>query len=99
MSAPYSVAAAARADLVDIYEYTVERWGYQQADSYQASLTKHFARISDHPFAGVSRDDLRRGVRTHPAESHVVYYRVRHGEVQVLRVLHSRQDARRAFRR
>jgi len=99
LSAKYTIAAAARADLADIYRYTAERWGIQQADLYQASLTKHFAIIAEHPLMGVARGSLRKGLRSHQVESHVVYYRVHRGEVEFARVLHARQDVQGAFRR
>lgn len=99
MSLPYTVAAAARADLADIYRYTAQRWGIQQADLYQASLTERFLLIAEQPLMGTARNMLGKGVRVHQAESHMVYYRVRRGEVEFLRVLHVRQDAQHAFRR
>jgi len=46
---------------------------------------------------GVVQSRIRPNTRKHQAESHVIYYRPRRQEVEILRVLHNRQDASRAF--
>lgn len=42
----YELAAAADGDLQEIALYTIETWGAEQAERYEAALEKHFAAIA-----------------------------------------------------
>ena len=99
MSPRYKLTPLADSDLANIYRYTAERWGIEQADKYQADLERHLSHIVDHPLMGVARDSLLSGLRSHLAGSHVIYYDIVDSWVEILRVLHGRQDAEHAFRR
>ena len=99
MSWAYRLTAAAEADLLQMYQYTAERWGVSQADIYQRDLHRHLSNTAENPSIGVAQAHVRRNVRKYQAESHVIYYRPKREQVEVLRVLHTRQDASRAFRR
>lgn len=99
MKARYKLTPLADSDLVGIYRYTAERWGISQADACQGELEQHLSHIAEHPMIGVSRDNLLQGVRSHLAGSQVIYYDVVRDWIEVLRILHVRQDAKAAFRR
>jgi toxin ParE1/3/4 len=89
----------ADSDLANIYRYTAERWGMAQADTYQAELEQHLSYIVEHPLIGVARNNLLRGLRSHSAGSHVIYYDIVDGWIEILRVLHGNQDVWSAFKR
>jgi toxin ParE1/3/4 len=70
-------------------------WGYEQSVIYASAITQTFAVLRDHPRLGRQRDDLFSGCRSVQVEQHVIYYHQPLAAViQVLRVLHHRQDAR-----
>lgn len=85
---------AAQADLEEIWDYSADRWGPEQADSYIDAIRD-------------ACDALARGARQgRPAEvwphirkclcgSHVVYFVDHPGHLDVIRILHQRQDAER----
>ncbi len=79
MSPRYKLTPLADSDLADIYRYTAERWGMAQADTYQAELEQHLSHIVEHPLIGVARNNLLRGLRSHPAGRHVIYYDIADG--------------------
>lgn len=52
-----------------------------------------FELLATHPELGRRRPDVRVGLRSYSLGTHVVYYRIAAGKVQVLRVLHGARDA------
>lgn len=52
-----------------------------------------FELLAKNPEMGRRRSDIRVGLRSHSLGSHVAYYRIAKGEVQILRVLHGARDA------
>lgn len=41
---------------------------------------------------GTDRPELYEGIRSLPTQSHVIYYRIQAQRIQIVRVLHSKQD-------
>ena len=89
------IAPAAKADLKDIYQYGLRQWGQAQSDSYLENLKDHFWSLTEQPLMGVERPELLPGVRSLPIESHTLFYRVNTDTVEIIRVLHGRQDPQR----
>jgi toxin ParE1/3/4 len=75
----------------------LEQWGEDQANAYQATFRRAIELLRDNPQLGVARDDLASGIRSHPVDRHTIYYRLKGDIVQIVRVLHARQDAAAAF--
>jgi toxin ParE1/3/4 len=89
------IAPAAKADLKDIYQYGLRQWGQAQSDSYLENLKDHFWSLTEQPLMGVDRTELLPGTRSLPIESHTLFYRVTTDTVEIIRVLHGRQDPQR----
>ena len=88
----YTLAPRARADLVDIWAYSSDRWGRTQADRYARLVDGVFARIARRPSLGHRCDNIRAGYFRFAAGSHVVFYRQSGPGVIVIRVLHQSMD-------
>ena len=85
---------AARADLAGIWNYTVQHWDTQQADRYLEEL--HGVCLALATGEMVSRPvDLRPGTRKAPSGSYMVYVREGADTLDVIRILHQRQDVER----
>jgi len=100
MSAPnlqLIFAPRARRDYENILLYTLREWGEDQEAVYAAALDRAFVAIGNYPQLGRERNDLRLGYRTYLVEQHVIYYRLTDTTIIILRILHHRADARRAF--
>ncbi len=97
--AKYSLAQEAEADLIDIARYTAARWGLERQRIYIAGLYSLFDDIAEQPLLGVARPELGFPTRMRRYErSHTVYYDYAEGgRVDVLRILHVRQDDKAAF--
>ncbi len=81
----------ARSDLRGIWLYTNEHWGAGQADDYTDAIEADCqAAAAGAGAVGTvaGRGDLRRRV----VRSHVVYFRDLPDRIEVIRILHSRQD-------
>ena len=89
------LTGAARRDLLQIRQFTIERWGREQWLRYFAGLSEAFEQIAADPECGRPRDVLSKGLRSLTYETHMIFFGpVRHasGAVVILRVLHQRQN-------
>jgi len=86
------ISPAAHQDLRDIYQFGLRTWGQNQSNGYLDALKEHFWGLTTQPLMGVERTELGIGMRSFPVQSHVVYYRIQANQVEIVRVLHGRQD-------
>lgn len=89
------IAPAAKADLKDIYQYGLRQWGQKQSDNYLEGIKEQFWVLTEQPLIGVERPDLLPNMRSLPIESHTLFYSVTSNTVEIIRVLHGRQDPQR----
>jgi len=89
------IAPAAKNDLKDIYHYGLRQWGRTQSESYLSSIKNQFWSLTQQPFMGTERHELLPDTRSLPVESHTLFYRVTANSVEIIRVLHGRQDPQR----
>ncbi|MDA1076858.1 MAG: type II toxin-antitoxin system RelE/ParE family toxin [Proteobacteria bacterium] len=92
------IAPAAKVDLKDIYQFGLRQWGQTQSVSYLETLKKKFWSLTEHPLMGTERPELLAGIRSLPIESHILFYRVTSASVEIIRVLHGRQDPARQLK-
>ena len=86
------IAPAARIDLKEIYKFGLRKWGQTRSDSYLGTLREIFWGLTEHPLIGTERAELLAGIRSLPVERHILFYRVTSNRVEIIRVLHARQD-------
>ncbi len=87
-----TLAPAAKTDLKDIYQHGLRQWGQAQSDSYLETLKNKLWSLTEQPLMGTERPELLPGIRSLPIESHILFYRVASDRVEIIRVLHGRQD-------
>jgi toxin ParE1/3/4 len=93
VSSRYLLSPAAQADLEQIWDYTHDRWGVDQAEEYLHELQHAIDRVAANPRIGRACDEIRPGYRKLAAGSHTLFYRVTADDViDVVRVLHQRMD-------
>lgn len=90
--ARFVLSPSAQADVDEIWVYTVERWGVEQAELYVRQLGSAVETIAQNPQRDRPCDEIREGYRRYPSGSHVVFYRITSKEVVVVRILHQRMD-------
>lgn len=89
------IAPIARDDLKNIYQYGRRQWGKARSDSYMAILKEQFWSLTEQPLMGIERPELSPDVRSLAIQSHTVFYRVAAKRIEIIRVLHGRQDPQR----
>ena len=89
-------APAAKADLDDIWSYTVERWGEAQAADYLRAIDAACRGLVDGAKLSKAIDDIRPGYRKAFAQRHVIYFRLDGaGDAVIVRILHQVRDVER----
>jgi len=89
------IAPVAKNDLKEIYQYGLRQWGQSQSESYLSTIKKQFWLLIQQPFMGTERSELLPDIRSLPIESHTLFYRVIANRVEIIRLLHCRQDPQR----
>jgi plasmid stabilization system protein ParE len=93
------------ADLKGICESiatSVDRWAgtgnanQTAADAFASEFARHCELLADNPEMGVARDDLHDGLHSSGFRTHVIFYRLRAGRLEVLRVLAAARDVQAA---
>jgi toxin ParE1/3/4 len=92
VSGKYTFSPRARGDLEEIWDYTVERWGQTQAETYMRTIQDAIESVAIAPRRGRSCDEIRRGYFKFAVGSHIVLYRLTKSAVDVVRILHQRMD-------
>lgn len=88
------LSAEADADLMELLEFGVSRFGFDVGRDYFFSFDKSFALLREHPRAGAERDDADPGVRCLVHRSHRIFYEIQDDRIWVLRIVHHARDVR-----
>ncbi len=89
----YRLTPAAERDLEDIWQYTSDQWGTEQAHRYADKLIVALAELAETPKVAPTCDHIRSGYRRRRIEQHVIYFRITTYGIAVVRILHTRMDA------
>lgn len=85
---------AAAADIDEIWDYSADRWGADQADSYTDAIRDACHALAEGTKHGRPAEVLP-GFQKYLCGSHVVYFLDYADHLDVIRVLHQRQDVER----
>ncbi len=91
------ISLPADEDLEEIFIYTEEEFGSDQAVNYLIEFEEVFAQLVGNPELGRERNEIKKGLRSLPTGSHVVFYRILSDHIRVVRVLHGSRDLPRHF--
>ena len=84
----------AEADLVEIVDYGVDRFGVELALAYIDAIETCCRALLDFPHRGRTENELHHGLRSVSSGSHRVYYAIEDDQVVIRRVLHKSRDAK-----
>jgi toxin ParE1/3/4 len=91
--AQYELTNKAVEDLTNIWEYSIEKWSEQQADSYFNLIISSFQEIVNNPETGKNYDGITNDLFGLKTEKHIVFYRKRINQpIEIIRILHERMD-------
>ena len=84
--------ALAEDDLINIWCYSCEQWGVDQADLYLDQLNEGINGLAENPKIGMAIDHIRQGYRRYHVQHHMIYYRIRSDRIEIIRVLLESMD-------
>jgi toxin ParE1/3/4 len=87
----WSLSIAAKASLLDIYEYTTRRWGQRQADKYLDGLFQVFERIPEQkvPWRPIPEEVEVKGYYYRHRQHYIYWRRFPDGHVGITAILHA----------
>ncbi len=77
-------------DLLDIWQYSYNKWGVNKAGEYLLQLDAGMQGLANNPMLGKSREAVRRAYRSIQINRHVIYYKYHGDIIDIVRVLHER---------
>jgi toxin ParE1/3/4 len=79
-------------DLGEIFDYTVEKFGKEQAIKYLSGFEDVFQNLLNNPQSGRERKEIRNGLRSISNQSHIIFYRILEDRIRIVRILHASRD-------
>lgn len=95
--AEYRLSEEAGKDIEEIFDYTLEAFGIDQAVKYFTDLESTLTSLPLNPEMGKARNEIKIGLRSFPFVSHVVFYRILPDHIRIVRVLHASRDIAKFF--
>ena len=91
----YRLTPAAKSDLIDIWNYTVETWGEKQAERYLLDIETKLELLAANPQLGRQRPEINPGYYSFPVGKHIIFYVKSDNYIDIIGVLHGRMDINR----
>ncbi|WP_163450042.1 type II toxin-antitoxin system RelE/ParE family toxin, partial [Escherichia coli] len=67
-------APRAVVDIEEIFDYTADHWGLDQAELYVRQIERAVETLAAAPSRGRRCDDIRPGFRRYPVGTHTIFY-------------------------
>lgn len=88
----------AKEDLLAIHNYLAHQSQDREiADRFLLRVEGCLELLASQPHMGRQRDELRPGLRYHPFENYLIFYRPTDSGIEVARVLHSKRNVESIF--
>jgi len=97
--AKYQLSNEADAEIDKLYEYSILNFGLETAREYVSSLYEKLDVLADHQSWGNDYGYIRPGLCRYEYRSHSIYYQSQGAGILIVRVLGSKQDPVRHFKR
>ncbi len=92
------LAKRARRDLLEIKQYTVNRWGNEKARNYVGQIYHCADDLANDRLQGKRREKLATGLKSYHVGRHIIFYVNSKAGIEVARVLHDSMDFSRHFK-
>lgn len=93
----YELSKEADRDLEEIFEYTINKFGLNQAVKYLNEFEVLFSELIINPDMGKNRNEIKSGLKSFSKSAHVVFYRIQNDKIRIVRVLHGSRDVLKFF--
>lgn len=82
----------AEQDLINIWIYSFENWGVNQADYYLDQIDDALNFIAANPAVGINIDTVRQGYLKYQVREHFIFYKIKESKINIVRVLGNDMD-------
>lgn len=86
------LSAEAFRDLDAIWDYTIETWSAEQAESYLSGLDRVLHLLAEQPQIARERSEIRPGARLHAYGKHLILFTASADTLAVVRIVHAQAD-------
>jgi len=91
--AKFSFTNRALDDLIEIWDYTVEQWSENQAQTYYSLIMATCLDLANNPQLGKSYDIISKNLLGYKCGEHIIFYQeIVKNEIEIARVLHGMMD-------
>jgi len=93
----YKLTKSAELDMEEIFNYTIDTHGANQAENYTNKLYSRFEWLADNPKLGLNRDEIKKGYLSYFQGSHTVFYREVEQGIEIIGIPHQSEDFEQHF--
>ena len=91
--AKFSFTNRALDDLIEIWDYTVEQWSENQAQTYYNLIMASYLDLANNPQLGKSYNIVSQNLLGYKCGEHIIFYQeIIKNEIEIARVLHGLMD-------
>jgi toxin ParE1/3/4 len=91
--AKFSFTNRALDDLIEIWDYTVEQWSENQAQTYYNLIMASCMDLANNPQLGRSYNIISQNLLGYKCGEHIIFYQeIIKNEIEIARVLHGMMD-------
>jgi toxin ParE1/3/4 len=88
----YRLTPAAKSDLLEIWDYTVETWGEKRAEKYLLDIETKLKQLAANPELGRQRPEISPGYYSFPIGKHIIFYLQPGNHIDIIGILHGKMD-------
>jgi toxin ParE1/3/4 len=86
------ISAEALRDIDDIRDHSLRIWGGSQTRKYLGEIQAAIIRASNAPHRASLASEYRSGYRKTRTKSHMIFFKIGSGQIEVVRILHVHAD-------
>jgi len=88
----YYLTIQAENDIKDIWDYSVDQWGEQQAGKYSEQLEHRLTWLTENPHLGTKRNEVKEGYLSYFQGKHTIFYRDTSNGIEIIGIPHQNED-------
>lgn len=93
----YFLTPNAKADLQEIWNYTLDNWGEVQADDYIFEFFSRFEWLCNQPLIGKHRPEIKAGYYSLLQAEHIIFYEISNNGIAIIGIPHQSMDVANFF--